>query len=603
MKPENHSPFHVLRCIPRTIRLLYALGGRMVAGLVTVRLLSGVFPILNVRVNELLINSLSGGYLVRGSTTRLVCLFVCVLIASDAISKASSHISSKAQYMISIKVSQMLLERCSELSLADYENSEIYDTIERLTQESSYRPYQILISCIGLVSSIALLVSSLVYIFHWNPRVGLLYALIPPISLVSYLRIGLSEFKLQWSRAGEEREMWYITHIMTHDSSFREIKQNNLASYLLDKYAEIREGFLRQDMRLLWRKTGNGALFDGILLSINVLVLAFCIGRIFAGAMQIGTLVAVLRISNLIQTSSEECVQDMYALYSSGLFMDRLFEFLARSDDSPRSMEDSTGQRLSATDTAARVEVIELRNAGFRYAAPSTFELQAINLAICRGEPIAFVGRNGSGKSTVMKLISGLYEPGEGSITMDGVDLRDMPCGSLADKVSFLFQDFTRYELPIRENIGFGDVKRIDDDCALYDAIREMHLDFLVGESGTCDLNQRLGSWFEDGKQLSGGQWQKVGLARAFFQEADIYILDEPSAALDPVSERQMVDRFLELSKDRIAILISHSVAAIQRIPHIVVMENGRIVGEGNHETLTRTCAAYRDILEAERHE
>lgn len=224
-------------------------------------------------------------------------------------------------------------------------------------------------------------------------------------------------------------------------------------------------------------------------------------------------------------------------------------------------------------------------------------------ITMVQGEKVALVGPNGSGKSTFLKILAGLYNIEEGEILINGRSLKDLDIRSYRSKMSVLFQDFVKYELSLRENIGFGDIQNLNNDEKMVQMLHKLQTKFLQTDNGSYNLDLQLGNWFEDGCQLSQGQWQKIALGRVYFRDASFYILDEPNAALDTVSEREVFEKFFELSKDKIGVFISHRLNAAKMADKIIVMDKGKIVGIGKHDELLRNCMTYQKLYKAESYE
>jgi len=238
---------------------------------------------------------------------------------------------------------------------------------------------------------------------------------------------------------------------------------------------------------------------------------------------------------------------------------------------------------------------IEINNLTFAYPETDKVVLQNINIKIDKNQRVALFGRNGSGKSTLIKLLLGYYLVEDDMIKMNGIPLNKVNIDSLHQLTGILFQDYCKYELSVKDNVGFGNIDEIDNEAQIRESLEEAGIDFLPP-----DLNQQLGKWFSDGTQLSGGQWQRVALARCFFKKAQMYILDEPNAALDKMGEKKIMNTFFELTKNKIGVFISHKIAHVMLADKIIYLDEGKIVAEGTHEELLKTCPSYKEIYELE---
>ncbi|MBP8314794.1 ABC transporter ATP-binding protein, partial [Clostridium neonatale] len=277
----------------------------------------------------------------------------------------------------------------------------------------------------------------------------------------------------------------------------------------------------------------------------------------------------------------------IYTLYENNLYISQLFEFLDLEEENI-NIENKDQKNISD------IETLDIKDLTFKYPNTSKLVLNNINLNIRKGERIAIVGANGSGKSTLVKLISKLYEVEENSILYNGISVNNYDETQLKNCIAILFQDFTKYELTVRENVGFGNIENIDNDEDMEKALKKASSTFIS------NLDEQLGLWFQEGRQLSGGQWQKIAIARTFFRDASLYILDEPSSALDPIAEKEVIDMFLKMTEDKMGIFISHRLSTAMLADRIIVMNEGEIVGNGTHQELIKNNSLYKQMYELE---
>lgn len=374
---------------------------------------------------------------------------------------------------------------------------------------------------------------------------------------------------------------------MTRENTFKEVKLYNLAGYILKQFKEINKKFVRQDINLFKRRTVFTFIFELVeQICINIVLVIIIISAL-SGETLVGHVVGLIQALNLISNNSRKILNTIHSLYKNNLYINQLFEFL----DLDEEVLNKEGRLALGID---KIENIKIRNLTFSYLTNPKVVLKNINLDINKGERIAIVGANGSGKSTLIKLLLKLYDHDEDSIFYNGVSINDLDTAQLRKSIAVLFQDFVKYELKLRENVGFGDITRIDHDKELKQAMERAQVNFIE------DLDTQLGLWFVDGVQLSGRQWQKVAIARAFFRDASVYILDEPSSALDPISEKEVIDMFISMTKDKIGIFISHRLSTAKLADKIVVMNDGEIIGIGTHQELLATNDLYRRMHELE---
>lgn len=584
--------FGALKQLPKTISLIARVDKVSFCVVIMLSLISGVFPVITLILSQEMINSLVGDIMLKNTIVLLV-IYVGASFVGEIISEINGYNQGKFQYLLQYRLNFMLMNKCTELSLEDFEESEMYDRIEKITREIAYRPYQIFLSIIRLFTSLITMFSSFILLFVWKPYISCILLIVPVISLLYYLKIGQQEFNIIWNRAKDERKTWYLSYLLTHDFSFKEISLLGLKDYLLNNYLQISNQFLNQNMEILKTKTVFNLIYESTMQLISFIIIGSSIMSAYVGEILVGNVMSYIRSVGLVQNNVQSVMANIYNIYNSSLYMEMLFEFLDYKSEKVK--------RDSTTKIYGAISNIEIRNLSFSYKN-GTQALKNINLSLKRGEKIALVGPNGSGKSTLIKILAGLYDIEAGKVLINNVDLKNMNMKDYQSHISVLFQDFVKYELTLQENIGFGDIENMDLTRKMEQILDRLRADFLKNDRNY-DFNMQLGNWFEDGRQLSQGQWQKIALARAYFREASIYILDEPNAALDTVSEREIFDKFFEMSKEKIGIYISHRLNATKMADVIVVMEQGEIVGIGKHEELLQSCPVYKTLYDAEIYE
>jgi ATP-binding cassette subfamily B protein len=306
----------------------------------------------------------------------------------------------------------------------------------------------------------------------------------------------------------------------------------------------------------------------------------------------VGNLTLYVVVFRQGQQAFQSCLAAIGGTYEHNLYLSNLFEFLSLQIAGVRGPNDKSRPTSQPTTSGLFFD-----NVSFCYPGRTVFALQDVRLHIPRGQSVAVVGSNGAGKSTLIKLLCGLYEPTKGQIYLDGVDLRDWDRAALLSRISVVFQDFNKYQLSVKENVGVGDVRSIEDEDQVRRAILRGGAHDLLQEMPE-GLETSLGTWFRQGRELSGGQWQKIAVARAFMREtADILILDEPTAALDAEAESVAFQKFQELTKGKTSLIISHRFPVARLADHIVVIEHGQIQEEGTHESLTAAGGRYAELF------
>ena len=585
--------WRALKQIPKTITIIRKVDKKGFTLIVMLSMIAGAFPVITLVLSQELINSIVKKSSPLRYTIILFTIYIIVSFLGSILGEAKDYIESKFQYVLQYKLNYLIMDKCTKLTLKDFETPAMYDKIEKITGEVAYKPYQIMIAIIGIITSVVTMLSSAFLLFAWNPYISMLLLVVPIISMLYYLKIGQQEFEIMWNRAKDERKTWYLTYLLTHDFSFKEISLLDLKDYFLKKYWSISALFIRQNTSILKRKTLFNILYELSIQIVSAIIIGVAIMSAYVGEILVGNVMSYIRSVGLVQTNSQAIMSNIYTVYSSKLYMDMLFQFLNYC------VKEDSSEKIVMKEPINKIDIKEL---SFSYNG-KTKVLDKINLTLVQGEKVALVGPNGSGKSTFLKILAGLYNIEEGEILINGRSLIDLDIRSYRSKMSVLFQDFVKYELSLRENIGFGDIQNLNNDEKMVQMLHKLQTKFLQTDNGSYNLDLQLGNWFEDGCQLSQGQWQKIALGRVYFRDASFYILDEPNAALDTVSEREVFEKFFELSKDKIGVFISHRLNAAKMADKIIVMDQGKIVGIGKHDELLRNCMTYQKLYKAESYE
>lgn len=552
-------------------------------------ILQGCLPLAALYLMKLIVDSVTAG---AGFETVMLWIGLAggVALLVAICNSASSVVSEAQSILVSDSIQEILHAKSIEVDLEYYENPKYYEMLHRAQQEGPSRPTQIVngllqaAKCgLSLVAVFALMAS-----VSWLMALLLGFAAIP--SALIQARYARKLYLWQRSCTRKERAAWYRHWLLTSDGYAKEIRLFNLGSLFMRQYREIREKVRRERLAIISRRAALDIASQAVALAAVFASLAYIANQSLLGSITLGSMVMYFGAVQQGQSFLSGFLSNLARLYESNLFLTNLHEFLQLE---PRVREPAAPQKVPRPI----VQGISFEHVSFGFPGTASQVLKDINLQIGPGQTVALVGENGSGKSTLVKLLCRLYDPQEGRIALDGIDLRDFNTVDLRREISIIFQDYARYNLTASENIWLGSAQMPPNDEKIMAAAQcsGAH-EFIFG------LDKRyetvLGKWFDDGTELSVGEWQKVALARAFLRDAQIIILDEPTSSLDPRAEDEIIERFRRLAKGRMAIIISHRLSTVTSADCIYFLKDGRIVESGKHQTLMELGGEYARLFE-----
>ncbi|MGX7038107.1 ABC transporter ATP-binding protein [Vagococcus fessus] len=578
-----------IKRVLKTFYLIFSVSKKLSILVLILTVLSGLSPTVSVLLSQLLLNSLQLRTSGIKNTIGIFSCYILFSIFSDLVSSINSYYSNKLQIILNYKLNYMVMEKCGELSMEQFENSDIYDQITRLENDISTKPYQTFQAILSFISSFVTLISVSIIVFLWKPWAILLVMLIPCISALYYLKIGKEEFEMRYNRSSKERESWYLSYLMTHDFAFKELKVNNLKHFFLEKYWDLKEEFIVQE-NIINKKQGIISVFFNLLQEIvSSIVLIFAIIEAFEGKILLGNLTSYIKSVNMIQSNTMGIITSLYSIYSSNLYMELLDVFLKLPSDLSNEGEEIT-----------QIKSIKFKDVSYSYGSKEV--LHHMNFEIYKGDKVAIIGENGSGKTTFLKVLIGLYSPTKGEIYVNDLPFNSLNKEKYSERISVLFQDFLKLEMSVIDNIALGKFSDEQNHNRVNNILTDLDVDFLKEGKNRYKylLDNQLGNWFDEGQELSGGQWQKIALARAYYKSCDVYFLDEPTAALDTKAASKVFDDFFNISEEKIGLFITHKIEAAKNASKIIVLDNGSIVGVGTHNQLLSVCSVYRKLYEKE---
>lgn len=490
---------------------------------------------------------------------------------------------------INLTVNTRIIRKALDLDLAHFENAEFYDKLQNARREADWRSLQIVNGGFFLIQNVITLLSFGALLLRFSPWLALILFLATIPAFMAQSRYAELSFRVLSWRAPESRKLQYLEYLLTNSEAVKEIKLFGLGDPLLGRYANLFWKFLLEDQSIAQRRSmasfGWGLLATLTYYGSYAWIVWNAAGRLIT----LGDMTLYLGIFRSSQSTFEAIFYGLSELYENGLFMSNLFTFLALEPQMVASASPLPAPRGIR-------EGLEFRHVSFKYPGQSEYALRDVNLCIGPQEKIALVGANGAGKTTLIKLLTRLYDPTEGQILLDGVDLREYDLNDLRRRIGVIFQDFVRYYLAASENVGFGQIEALEDRERIVAAAVKSEADALIQKLPQ-GYDTVLGRWFSQGRDLSGGEWQKIALARAFMRDCQVLVLDEPTAALDAENEIKVFQRFRALAADKIAVLISHRFSTVRMADHIFVIEGGKIAEEGTHAALVALGGIYARLF------
>ncbi len=527
----------------------------------------------------------------REATLRWVAVELGLVVAQAAVIRALGLVRGLLGARLGLDINVRILEKALTLELRHFEDPDFYDRLTRARREASVRPISVVTESFQLVQNILTLLGYAGLLLSFSPWavLGLLLAALP--ATFAEMRFSQQAFRLRNWRSPDSRRLLYLEYVLANDDHAKEVKLFGLGPMLLQRYRSLGELFYREDRQLSLRR----AVWSYALSLVGTLTFYGCYAVVAVAAatarLTLGLMTLYVVAFRQGQQAFQSILTALGGMYEDNLYMSNLFEYLAiptgRPAPAPALVAASVGME----------EGIRFEDVGFRYPDAEGWALRHVSLFIPRGQSLALVGQNGAGKTTFIKLLTRLYAPTEGRILLDGVDLAAWDETVLRRRLGVIFQDFNQYQFRFRENVGVGSVEHLEDTERVQRAVQEGGATELLSSLSE-GLETPLGRWFKDGTELSGGQWQKVALARAFMrEEADILVLDEPTAALDAEAEHAIFQRFRELARGRTTLLISHRFSTVRMADRIVVIEHGQLVEQGTHAELMALGGRYAHLF------
>ncbi|WP_235023818.1 ABC transporter ATP-binding protein [Streptomyces sp. WAC05374] len=589
---ENRRLSRDLRYWWLALRTFWGLSPARVGAFAVLTLLTAAVPAGGIWLTADAVQAVADAFTgVPGAMDRLTRAgtgLVALAVAEHVVSSCAQYLNTLLQLEFSAKIGERVMVKGTRMDLSAYEDPESYDRLQRALRESgSGTAFEVFDEMMRTLTSLASLVMVSSVLFAWNPWLALAILLAPLPALAAHIVFSKQGYAIEYHRAQDRRRAFYYQDLTTTDSSYKEVKLYQLGPYFVDRYRELVRGFFRVDRSLARRRHAWSAALGlvSVLASSGALVFAL---RSTTSTGRVGELAGYLQALGAVHAAASGLLLGVATLYQNTLFTGNLFDYLSLPEGRITGGTRPFPRRLA--------HGIEFRDVTFRYPGTEKAALENFSCFVPANTCCAIVGRNGAGKSTIVKLLSRLYEPTSGHILVDGVPIEEYDTTDLQRNIGVVFQDFIRYELPVRHNIGFGRVEHLDDTARIRAAAESSGAAAFVERFDEA-YDTTLGRHFEGGQQLSGGQWQKVALARAFLRDAPVAVLDEPAAALDPEAEADLFGRLRTICRQATSLVVSHRFSTVRVADKILVMDGGSLIEEGTHDELLARDGTYARLF------
>lgn len=595
LKPQKinfKESFASLKFVPRFFKEIRRVNPLLFYANVSSRIINAILPVVLLWIGKIIVDEVVLQIAAETKDYERLWLFVGIefglAILSDLLSRAIALTDALLGDQYSIDTSVRIIKKTSEINLDQLEDSEFYDKLERARQQTTGR--------VGLMSNILtqgqdviVIVSLMAGVVAFEPWLIILLIVSIVPTIINEIKFSGTSYSLARSWTQERRELDYLRYAGASDVTAKEVKLFGLSDYLATRFQNLSNKYYKESKQLAKQRAAWGSFFNVIGTGAYYGAFVLIVFRTVVGVFSLGDLTFLSGSFNRLQTKLQGFFTRFTAITESALYLQDYFEFLDLKFD--RS-EEVTGLSLPKSIQQG----FTFKNVGFKYPKSERWVIRNVNFELKAGEKLAFVGENGAGKTTLIKLLLQFYEPTEGEILLDGVPIKKYNQLQYQQYFGVIFQDFVKFELTLRENIAMGEIEEIGNQSRIDKAADKSLANKVVSElPGGYD--QQLGKRFKNGKDLSGGQWQKIAIARAYMKDAEVLVLDEPTSALDARAETEAFDRFIKLTEGKTAVIISHRFSTVRIADRIMVLKDGTVLEIGTHQELMENNKLYTELF------
>jgi ATP-binding cassette, subfamily B, bacterial len=582
-----------LRNLPPLLRMVWNTSPPLTTATIALRVISALIPVGQLWVGKLIIDQVVRAVQGRLTDPHRIWVFLAYEIAlavlGDLLSRAVNLSDSLLGDKFTNHVSLRLMEHANRMDLVSFEDPVFYDKLERARRQTTARLGMLGIMA-GMGQQFITLLTLLAAVVSFSPWFLLLLVAAVVPAFLGETRFAMLAYSILYRWTPERRELDYLRLLGASSQSAKEVKIFGLGQHLAERSRKLFDRFYEENKALAIKRAITGSLLNLLPTAGYYGAYVLILIRTMAGAMTVGSLTFVAGAFARSRSLIETLFSSLNNIAEQALYIKDLFDFF----ETQPSIVSVPGALPAPRPIHSG---FEFRDVSFAYPGSERQVLRGISFRFDAGERIALIGENGAGKTTLVKLLARLYDPTGGVILLDGVDLREYDVDSLRAEIGVIFQDYMRYDMLVRENIGFGRIEELANQARIESAAHKSLADSLIGQFQR-GYDQMLGRRFENGVDLSAGQWQKVALGRAYMRDAQVLILDEPTASLDARAEYEVFERFADLTRDRMAVLISHRFSTVRMADRILVLADGKLIEQGTHRQLVALGGRYAELFE-----